>query len=164
MKFVRKQRKYLEEFDRLQKEEFFKGIFEQRIKLYAFENLVSFHDFLKPEHLNKTTSINAVEKDMVEFLEQIDSDLKTLNSMENSKALVSAYFDVFDLGQAIDQTIKERQRRDQIEASGALKKQPVENKIAFLVSVTVYDQKELKFLEMILKESDFEFNTEKVVY
>ena len=159
---VRKQVKYLEDFDRLQKEEALKGIFQQRIKLYAFHNLVGFYDFLKPEHLNKTASINAAEKEMVQFLEKIEADLKTIKSMNNTNEIVSAYFDVLDLGQAIDQVNKEKQRRDQIEASGALKKQPIENDIAFLVSVKVYNQKELKFLEMILQENDFEFITDKV--
>lgn len=166
---VREQVKYLEEFDRLQKEELLRGIFQQRVKLYAFHTLVGFYDFLKPEYLNKTSSINVVEKEMIDFLEKIEADLKTIKGMtfysqEQLHELVSAYFDVFDLGQAIDQVNKEKQRRREIEASDALKKQPTEDKIAFLVSVKIYNQKELKLLELILKEHDFEFITEKVVF
>jgi hypothetical protein len=158
---VRKQVKDLEEAERQEKEDRLKQIFNERIKFYDFSKLVQFNDFLKPEYLNKSKSINSIEEEMVQFLEKIETDIKVMNTMEKAERIVSAYFSTFDVVQAIDQINKEDERTKEIEASGAIKKSPAE-KIAFVLSVQVYNQKELKFLEMLLKENGFKFHIDKV--
>jgi hypothetical protein len=160
---VREQVKYLEEFERLEKSDEIEEIFEKRKQHYSFRDLVHFYQFLKPQHLNKSTSIAAVEKEIIEFLENIEADIKATFNMVHGDEILSAYFKSFNLGLAITQVSKEIAHREQIQASEVIKKQPTEDKIAFLVTVQIYSQKELKLLEMILQENDFEFITDKVV-
>ena len=119
---VRKQVKDLEEAERQEKEDRLKQIFNERIKFYDFSKLVQFNDFLKPEYLNKSKSINSIEEEMVQFLEKIETDIKVMNTMEKAERIVSAYFSTFDVVQAIDQINKEDERTKEIEASGAIKK------------------------------------------
>jgi hypothetical protein len=122
--------------------------------------LFDFKDFLKPRHLNKTAAIEAVEVEMVEFLERITKDMKVIESMDNSTAILRAYLETKDLAAAIGQIQREEAKKKQIEASAALKK-PTE-KIAYLVSVKCMNQKELKLLEILLQQNGFEFTTDKV--
>ncbi|SRR5690349_579989 len=157
---VRQQVKQLEELERLEKEHVLSTKFESRLKHYSFRDLFHFNDFLKPRHLNKTAAIEAVEVEMVEFLERITKDMKVIEGMDNSTAILRAYLETKDLGAAIAQVQREEAKKKQIEASAALKK-PTE-KIAYLVSVKCMNQKELKLLEILLQQNGFEYTTDKV--
>lgn len=159
---VRLQVKQLEEHEREEKRKELEDIFSKRIIHYSFRDLFSFADFLKPKHLNKTTSIEAVEEEMVYFLERITADLKSIEILPNSHTILKHYLDTKDLAVALNQAHQERKREEAIQASKAIK-QPTEEQIAYLVSVKVYSPKELKLLELLLTENDFEFITDKVV-
>ena len=163
---VREQVKLLEEFDRIEKEDAIKEIWKKRIVHYSFGSLIPFEDFACPKHFNKTTSIDVVEKEMVAFLEHVQKDMNVINSMDNSKQIVSAYLGRYDLAEAIAIVTEQINRDKEIEKkTKALEKAKAkeEEKIGFLVSVKVINEKELKLLEMILKENDFEFIIDKVV-
>jgi hypothetical protein len=159
---VRQQVRQLEEEERAIKAEILEDRFKKRIVHYSFRDLFNFKDFLQPKHLNKTTQIDAVEAEMIQFLERITKDLKVIEAMPSAEALLSAYIESKDLAAAIAQVQREEAKRKQIEASAALKKQPTEDKIAYLVSAKCYSQKEMKLCEMILQQNGFEFTTDKV--
>lgn len=158
---VRDQVRDLEEMDRIHKENLIEGIFRKRIRHYSFRDLFHFTDFLKPKHLNKTTTLDQVEKEMVDFLEKITKDLKVIESMPDSKSILSAYIDSKDLASAIYLVNQEKERIAQIEASKALKTNK-SAKISFLVSIAVKTQKDLKFLELLLNENDIKFSVDKI--
>jgi hypothetical protein len=163
---VREQVKLLEEFDRIEKEDMIKAIWDKRIVHYSLGALIPFKDFASPKHFNKTTSIDAVEKEMVEFLERTQKDINVIKTMDNSKEIVSAYLGRYDLAEAIAIVTEQINRDKEIEKkTKALEKAKAkeEEKMGFLVSVKVINEKELKLLEMILKENDFEFIIDKVV-
>jgi hypothetical protein len=163
--FVRDQVKELEEQERADKKHQISVLWESRVKHYTFYDLVPFEDFLKSKHLTKTMSIQAVEKEMIHFLECIQSDIHVLYTMDDSEEYVDAYLQCLNLGQAMTQVKEKKQRQAQIvKNTKAVKLQPTENEIAFLVSVKVYNQKELKLLEMILQENQYEYTTDKVVF
>jgi hypothetical protein len=163
--FVRDQVKYIEEHERMEKEIQLHTIWNKRVKQYTFYDLVPFKDFLKSKHLTKTMSIQAVEKEMIHFLECIQSDIHVLYTMDDSEEHIDAYLQCYNLGQAMIQVKEKKQRQAQIEKNTkAVKLQPTENEIAFLVSIKVYNQKELKLLEMILQENQYEYTTDKVVF
>jgi hypothetical protein len=159
---VRDQVKELEEREREEKEMVLWELWHKRIKQYSFHDIVPFVDFAKPKHLNKSTSIDAVEKEMVAFLEKIDADMKILCFMGDADDHINAYLNTYDLGQAMMIVKQEKERKEQI--NKAVKKAPTTEKIGFLVSIQVHNQKELKLLEMILQEHQFEYTTDKVVF
>jgi hypothetical protein len=162
--FVRDQVNELESKERMKKENEIYSIWELRLKHYTFHDLISFEKFLKPKHLTKTMSIQAVEKEMVKFLEMIQSDINLMYTMDDSNEHIDAYLQCFNLGQAMIQVKEKKQRQAQIEKNAKANKKESADEIVYLVSITVHDQKELKLLEMILNENEFEYTTDKVVY
>jgi uncharacterized protein DUF1351 len=158
---VRQQVKQLEENERLNKQNALQEIFDKRIALYGFQDLFSFVDFLKPQHLNKSVSIEAVEKEMVAFLEKVEADLCAMEHMGNRWEVLNFYRDTKDLAAAISLANQAEQRKKEIENS-KIKQQAKAAKIAYLVSVHCENQKELKLLEMLLQENGFEFSTDKI--
>lgn len=159
--FVRVQVKSMEELERVEKEHHLEQLFHKRIIHYSFRDLFHFKDFLKPKHLNKTTSIEAVEKEMVDFLEKITMDLKAIEAMDHSHDVLAAYVESKDLGTALWVVQQQQQRKQAVVDSEAIK-HPTEDKIGWLVHVKVYNQKELKLLEFVLKENGFEHETDKI--
>jgi len=165
---VREQVKLLEEFDRIEKEDAIRELFFKRKDKYSLGELLNVNHFLKPSHLNKTTNLEKVEKEMVAFLEQTEKDVKAIQTMPNAGAILNKYLKLggFNLAEAIAIVTDELNREKEIEKKAkALEKASAkeEEKIGFLVSVKIINEKELKLLEMILKEHDFEFNIDKVV-
>ena len=159
---VRNQVKAMEEREREEKEMVLWELWHRRIKQYSFKDFVPFLDFAKPRHLNKTTSIEAVEKEMVQFMEKVESDLQVINQLGDVENHINAYLNTYDLGQAINLVIQEKERKEQI--NKAVKKAPAPEKIGWLVSIQVHNQKELKLLEMLLEEHQFDYTTEKVEF
>ena len=159
---VRDQVKALEERDREEKEMVLWELWHRRIKQYSFGEIVPFLDFAKPKHLNKTTSIEAVEKEMVAFLEKVQSDLNVINQLGDVQDHINAYLNTYDLGQAMIIVKQDKERKEQIKK--VVKPAPASAKIGFLVSIQVHSEKELKLLEMILKENQFDYTTDRVEF
>jgi hypothetical protein len=157
---VRQQVKLLEEKERLEKQNALEEIFNKRIRHYGFDDLFTFGDFLKPQHLNKTTAIAAVEKEMVLFLEKVDTDLAAMEHMGNRWEVLDHYRHTKDLAQSISLASQEKERRQQLEESKINK--PATAKISYLVSVQCQNEKELKLLHMVLQENGFDFQTDKI--
>ena len=106
--FVRDQVNELEALERDQKEATLNDLFMKRKQMYSFGDLLDFRsDFIKAKHLNKTTTIESVEKEMVIFLEQIEKDTKVIEKMDKSSDLLYAYMETFDLADAMTKVQKD---------------------------------------------------------
>lgn len=160
---VRDQVRNLEEDQRREKEAVLKDKFEKRIVHYSFRDLFNFKDFLKPKHLNKSASIEAIENEMVEFLNRVARDLKAIHLMPNPEAVLAHYIDSKDFAVAITLHEQQEAKKRQIEASKALVKKGEEN-IAYMVTVTTKDRNVLSLVEMFLEQHDIEFLTEKITF
>jgi hypothetical protein len=158
---VREQVKDMEERERMEKESLIREIWDRRIGQYSFKDFVPFLDFAKPKHVNKTTSIASVEKEMVAFLERVEQDLQVIYQLPEVDNHINAYLNTYNLASAMSIVKHDQERKTQIEQ--AIKK-PTTSKIGFLVTIQVHDEKELKLVEMILKEYHFDFSTDKVEF
>lgn len=98
---VRDQIKDLEEIERDHKREDIESLFDRRIKQYTFSEIFVFEDFIENRHLNKTISIETVEKELVEWLEKIQGDMSTIQIIPDSKEVMTEYVTCKDLNQAI---------------------------------------------------------------
>jgi hypothetical protein len=159
---VREQVKALEEKERTEKKEVLEHIFNKRISHYSFRDLFTFEDFLKPQHLNKTVSIDSVDKEMVSFLSKITADLKAIESMPEAKDVLSCYMETKELAAALTMHQRNKEQKERIEKAQAIKA-PAATLIAYLVSVKCYDQKELNFLELLLKANGFEYTIDNIL-
>lgn len=158
---VRQQVKALEEKDRQDKKEILEQLFNKRIVHYSFRDLFTFNDFLKPQHLNKTASIDATEKEMILYIDQLAKDLKAIESMPAAKEILTIYIETRDLAAALTTWQRIEDRKQLIEQAKVIK-QPQQALIAYLVSVQCSNEKELKLLEMLLDQNGFEYNTDKI--
>ena len=157
---VRQQVKDLEEAERQAKQADLAEIFHKRKSLYSLGDLIPFEDFLKPKHLNKTTTIESVETEMVEFLEQTERDIKVLQKLPDLNDHVSAYIGKYDLALAMSQVQGEKERRQQIEAAQAQKKmqQPeAEKQYRF----TITGEKDKALVEMFMKQNKIQYEMEQ---
>ena len=156
---VRDQVRDLEEKEREEKRIVIKDLFNKRMKQYSFGETFTFEQFLKPKHLNKTTSIVSVESDMVEWLEKIEADLTAIKTLSNSEEVFAEYVDTKDLSVAI-RIVKEREERKK-QAEKVVKpvknEKPKEHKWCITVS-----EKDALTLEMFMNLQGIKYKIEKV--
>lgn len=155
---VRKQVRYLEEFERLQKEEELQQLFYKRSQFYSLGDVIRFEEFLQARHLNKTTSVEAVEKEMTSFLEKIAADYKTILKLPNAKDVLSAFIGRYDLGQALDIVNAEKEREEALKASGALKEIETDNHTFLLM---IYEEKDFKLVKFFCEQNEIKFNVKE---
>lgn len=154
---VRQQVKHLEEQERQAKQEQLAEIFHKRKALYSLGDLIPFEDWMKPKHLNKSTSIESAEMEMVEFLERTERDIKVLQSMPDVNAHVSAYIGQYDLALAMTQVRAEKERMQQIEAVQTQKKTEYIKAYRF----TVFGDKDKTLVEMFMKQNKITYEMEQ---
>jgi hypothetical protein len=159
---VRQQVKHLEESERIEKENQIQELFQKRIQHYSFKDFVPFFDFIESRHLAKSMSIEKVEKEMVQFFEKVESDMGVIYGMDDVNDYINAYLNTYDLGQAITIVKNHKEKKAQIEQARHQAPKNASDKIGYLVSISLHNDKELKLLEMILDEHQFEYTTEKV--
>lgn len=150
---VRQQVRELEEAERKEKEETLLDRFSKRIVHYSFRDFFTFSDFLQPRHLNKTVSIESVEKEMVAFLEKISRDLKAIEGMENGKEVWKYYTQLMDLSAAVSLTTESEKQRKKIESYKAFEKK-VDN---VHYEISVFNEKDFKLVEMFMQNNDIDF-------
>lgn len=159
---VRDQVKYLEEKEREHKQEAIEEIFYKRKKHYILGDLIKFEDFLTNKHLNKTTSLDSIEKELVSFLEKTKTDYEVIQTLPDAKEILTAYIGVYDLAAAIDTTNQKKIKEAAIEAANKIKTWPADRKREFLF--TVYDEKDFKLIEMFLTTNNIKFEAEEILY
>lgn len=142
----------LEEAERKAKKEMLRITWNSRIERYPFvaDSIKDpFDKWLKPQHLNKSTSMKKVETDMVEWLEKTDNDLQAADAM-GDEYLVE-YIRTGNLTTAI-QNVKDRELIHQVVTS--VMQEGLEEATAwFLIRGT----KDIKLVEMLLKENEIKF-------
>lgn len=157
---VRSQVKSLEEKEREQKQETIREIFEKRIKQYEFGELFGFDSFISSKHLNKSTSINSVEMEMVKWLEKIETDLNVINTLPNRDKILAEYLDTKDVSIAIRIVNEYEERMKKIaQQAKPVVKEP--SKTTF--TVTLFDEKDLLLVEMFMQQHNIKNKIDKVV-
>lgn len=155
---VRDQVRELEEKERDEKRTALAELFEKRMKQYSFGEMFTFENFLKPTHLNKSTSMKSIETDMVTWLEKIDADLKVIRSLPNSENVLTEYYDTKDLTVAIN-IVNDRDARKQQVAQMV---KPTKNVGSQVFNITLYDEKDLTAVEMFMQLKNIKYSIEKV--
>jgi hypothetical protein len=154
---VRDQVRTLEERERDAKREQVAEIFGKRIGHYIFGEVFTFEKFIKPSHLNKSTSIKSVEKEMVDWLEKIDNDLKVIGTLVNSDSVLAEYYDTKDLTTAINIVNDREAVKNNIVAQKVIK-----NTAKNAYTITIDDEKDFKLVEMFMQNNNIKYNSKRV--
>ena len=142
----------LEDKARDQKKADIKSIFDKRIGQYSIGTLIpdAFDRWWHEDLANKSTSMKAVEADMVDWLEGTEKDIVTLKGMD--KEVLVEYLDTMDLAAAIQIVNARKARRQAVEA------QPDDTVPEEQVAVfRVYGQKDIALAEMLLKDNNINY-------
>lgn len=149
---VRQQIRQLEEQERAEKEEEIKQLFDKRMKQYDFGGLFSFKDFLEQKYLNKTFTLTKIEKEMVQWFEQINQGLEAIANLEQADEVLAEYKNYQDLSLAIG-VVNERHQKQ-----AAAKRAIEEMELApFKVSYVVTNEKDAKLIEMFMQQNKIKF-------
>ncbi|KIJ86840.1 hypothetical protein SE00_07740 [Staphylococcus saprophyticus] len=151
---VKKQERELTEQEREEKREAIAQLFDKRIQHYDFGKILGFADFIKPQHLNKSTSINKVEDELVEWLEKTKRDLETINKLENKEDIIIEYQNTQDLSMAFEIVDKRNERKRKIEEQQKQTEQPT--KTTYHV-FTIGDDKEAQIAKLLLEQNNINF-------
>lgn len=149
---VKKQERELTEQERENKKKAIADIFDKRIKHYGFEKIMGFADFIKPQYLNKSYSMNKVENELVDWLEKTKRDLDTINKLKNRDELIVEYQNTQDLSTAFEIIDKRNQRKKQISEQN--KATPKQTYHVF----TIEDDKDAQIVKLLLQQNNIKFD------
>lgn len=156
---LRSQVREIEENRRLEKEKEIKDIWNMRIQVYEFAKTMNFESFLKPQHLNATTSISKVEDEMTEFLEKSENDLELLSGMVDAPQLMAEYRDCLDVATSI-KTVTDliKKRLEEEKLIREVKKE--ENQKIY--SIIIKSEKDFKMAKLLLEQNEIEFEIKEL--
>lgn len=153
--YVRSQIRELEEVERENKKAFVKEMFENKIKHYDFNKMITFDNFFKENMANKTTSLEKIENELSEWLEQRKMDIQIIKNLRDSEVL-KEYLETFNLALAIENAKVKEEKNKKVEE--VMKKtEKSSKKYIFIIS----EEKDAKLAEMLLKENKINYIMEE---
>lgn len=153
--YVRSQIKELEEVERENKKALVKEMFENKIKHYDFNKMITFNNFFKENMANKTTSLEKIENELSEWLEQRKMDIQIIKNLRDSEVL-KEYLETFNLALAIENAKVKEEKNKKVEE--VMKKtEKSSKKYIFIIS----EEKDAKLAEMLLKENKINYIMEE---
>lgn len=153
--YVRSQIRELEEIERENKKAIVKEMFENKVKHYDFNEVITFDKFFKESMSNKTTSLDKIENELSEWLEQRKMDIEVIKSLKDDEVL-KEYLETFNLALAIENAkIKEEENKKIEEVMKKTEKSS--KKYIFIIS----EEKDAKLTEMLLKENKINYIMEE---
>lgn len=156
---VREQLNLLEEARRESMRQEIVNLYELRLKKYPelVKYNISVEYFLKPKHLNKTMSLDKVEREMVDFLESTNRDLDIILKSKYSEEIFIEYSVNGGLLNRAIETVAERKEREmQIKSVTQSDPQKVQT-----YHITLFRKIDYKALEDFMIENNIEYKREK---
>lgn len=151
---VRDQLSLLEESRREKVRQEIVNLYELRLKKYPdlVKYNISVEYFLKPKHLNKTMSLDKVEREMVDFLESTSRDLGViLNSQYPEEIFIEYSVNGGVLNRAIE-TVAERKERE-LEVKSVTQPERQMN----VYTITVFRKIDYRALQDFMIENNIEY-------
>lgn len=141
----------MEEAERDAKRETLKGIWDLRIPLYTFTDIIPdpFDRWVTPQHLNKTTSIKKCEDDMAAWMEQREQDIATIKRLPDATQILISYAACLDLTRAIQVGQEQAKREREVTTS---------NPAGLLVATFVITgEKDIQLAELLFKTNNIDY-------
>lgn len=148
---VRNQLKELEEQARDDKEQKIKELFERRVRFYEFSEMFNYKNFLEPRHLNKSTSLNKVEEEMVIWLEKVNESINAIANLDHSAEILVEYQSTLDFVKAVNIVNERYQKISEVKNIRPEKKESAE------IHYILEDKKDAKLLEMFMKTQNIKY-------
>ena len=158
---VRSQIRELEEMERAEKEESLLQEWNNRIDSYPnVKELFGFDAWLKPTHLNKTTSNKKCIEDMAQWLEQTKRDIefiKTQKDEEDIPRYLNKYAQTLDVIYAIQLVEKEIEYEQQLKQAPRSEQKPVMSESIPSIVIKIEGTANIIAAKKVLKENGIEY-------
>lgn len=160
---VRVQIRDLEELEREEKREEIETLFKKRQRIYGQEELYPFESFLTRQHLNKSTSMNKIEEEMVEWFESRQNDIYALINYSESipqdkDNVLAQYLDCGSVSQTIQYFTDLNEKLEQVriaqEKPTRVRANKARPKTTKLIRISEND---LERVKQLLSASNIEF-------
>ena len=153
---VRSKVKDLEEAERREKKEEIYELWLKRVPAYDYDLLEAvlpnaFDRWLTPKHLNKSTTMKAIESDMTAWIQKTIAEITTLKDMGDD--YLEAYTYTGDMAKAIQQV---KQREDFLDTLHGLKAEDAEEPSQTFI---VYGDDNISKAEDLLRRNEIKFIT-----
>lgn len=113
---LRNQVRELEEIERSDKKGKILTLWEEKIEVSPYKNILNFEHWFEERHLNKSLSMNKVEIDLDNWLVEVEKNLDYLNELEEYKEVaINEYLKDFDLAITLSYVKVLSQMTDKIE-------------------------------------------------
>lgn len=149
---LRSKVRILDNKEREEKKAAIREIWDKRIQNYSFQQFYPddpFYRFLTRQHLNKSTSMKSVEKDMTYWMQEHEKNVATANSM--GVEYLAEYVQTDDLALAIENVKELQELTDLITEVDTDEEE--EEKAVFIVKGT----KDISFAETLLKTNNINY-------
>lgn len=150
---VRSQVRQMEEEERQAKEEEIRSLWDLRMQQYDLAKILSFEDFLTPQHLNKSMSMSKIEAEMVDFLEKTENDVALLSTMADSEELLAIYKEFKDM----TVTLKVKQERDKDKAAIKEIIKDSDTETIETYSFQVFNLKDYNFVKSLMENNEINY-------
>lgn len=141
----------MEEAEREEKRLVLLGIWEKRISLYTFPDVIpdAFEKWLQPKFLNKTTPISRSEEDMTAWMEAREGEVQTIRTLPDSDLILDVYGETANIAMAISEG---RNRKERLEKIRKTTDPDIE-----LATFVVKGQKDIQLTELLLKTNNIDY-------
>lgn len=167
---VRDQVKELDEKEREKKKAEIVELFEKRTTGTRVGDLFTLDDFLKPQHLNKSVSMNKVENEMADWMASVETALAAIDGMEHADEIIVEYKTTLDLAGSIKAVNDRYEQLKAVEAAKeAEQRAKVEQKeekfqnyadLSREYHFIIKDEKDAKLTELLLTQNNIKFMKE----
>lgn len=146
---LREKVRQLDELERERKEAQIRELWDKRAGQYQITGYVqnAFNRWLLPQYLNKSTSMKAIEREMVDWLETTEKEIDTLRNMDDEYLV--EYLGVLDMAQAI----KAVNERNEIREAIAEEDDEETETATFIIT----GEKDITLTELLLKNNGINF-------
>lgn len=145
---VRSQVRAIEEYERFSKGNEIEALFERRMKLYPTLSMFNFDQFVKPQHMNKTTTMVKIETEMAEWFESRKYSTLMIKGLKDADDIMVEFVRTGNPVAAI-QTVRDRNQ----------KKEELTGKKSITRSVTItIDENDVAPVEAFMKSLKIQYN------
>lgn len=158
---VRSQVRELEERQREEKRQEIEALFTARMQMYTGFPF-TLEDFLTPQHLNKSMSINKIEEELAAWFLAKDEDLRAIAAMEHAEEILTEYVSGSSLSAAMT-TVRERHRRQEESRKTVAElnaDMDTPQKATPLTVFTIQTEKDAAMVELFLENNKIEYTKE----
>lgn len=155
---VRSKIRELEEKEREEKKDKILKLWEEHSHRYEFTDWIKFTDWYEDRFANKTQSLNKLEEELIQWLEQRRQDIKVIDDNPDREEMMYFYKESLNLSDAMLKVTEKKKQIEQLEQTKRVQERTVTQDKEY--SFTVYSENDYHNVLKFLRENKIYFSKE----